>query len=110
MLYHGLIVFKVFVDSRVGVDNIDVNAATRKLIIVINAPGANTIAATEHTLAMMLSLARKIPQAHIKTASGEWDRNSFKGVELYKKTLGVIGMGKIGTEVAKRAKLRNEIY
>jgi D-3-phosphoglycerate dehydrogenase / 2-oxoglutarate reductase len=95
---------QVIARAGVGVDNIDVNAATRKGIIVINAPGANTIAATEHTLAMMLSLARKIPQAHQKTATGEWDRNSFKGVELYKKTLGVIGMGKIGTEVAKRAK------
>ncbi|WP_066386383.1 phosphoglycerate dehydrogenase [Neobacillus mesonae] len=94
----------VIARAGVGVDNIDVNAATRKGIIVINAPGANTIAATEHTLAMMLALARKIPQAHQKTAAGEWDRNSFKGVELYKKTLGVVGMGKIGTEVAKRAK------
>ncbi|MGX6446021.1 phosphoglycerate dehydrogenase [Neobacillus sp. K501] len=95
---------KVIARAGVGVDNIDINAATRKGIIVINAPGANTIAATEHTLAMMLSLARKIPQAHQKTTAGAWDRNSFKGVELYKKTLGVIGMGKIGTEVAKRAK------
>lgn len=95
---------KVIARAGVGVDNIDINAATRKGIIVINAPGANTIAATEHTLAMMLAVARKIPQAHTKTAGGEWDRNSFKGVELYKKTLGVIGMGKIGTEVAKRAK------
>ncbi|MED3625393.1 phosphoglycerate dehydrogenase [Neobacillus thermocopriae] len=95
---------KVIARAGVGVDNIDISAATRKGIIVINAPGANTIAATEHTLAMMLSLARKIPQAHQKTSGGEWDRNSFKGVELYKKTLGVIGMGKIGTEVAKRAK------
>ena len=95
---------KVIARAGVGVDNIDVNAATGKGIIVINAPGANTIAATEHTLAMMLSMARMIPQAHKKTVGGEWDRNSFKGVELYKKTLGVIGMGKIGTEVAKRAK------
>ena len=95
---------QVIARAGVGVDNIDINAATRKGIIVINAPGANTIAATEHTLAMMLALARKIPQAHQKTASGQWDRNSFKGVELYKKTLGIVGMGKIGTEVAKRAK------
>jgi D-3-phosphoglycerate dehydrogenase / 2-oxoglutarate reductase len=95
---------RVIARAGVGVDNIDVSAATKKGIIVINAPGANTIAATEHTLAMMLSLARKIPQAHQKTAGGEWDRNSFKGVELYKKNLGVVGMGKIGTEVAKRAK------
>ncbi|MCH6266031.1 phosphoglycerate dehydrogenase [Neobacillus citreus] len=95
---------RVIARAGVGVDNIDVNAATKKGIIVINAPGANTIAATEHTLAMMLAMARKIPQAHQKTSGGEWDRNSFKGVELYKKTLGVVGMGKIGTEVAKRAK------
>ncbi|MCM3568262.1 phosphoglycerate dehydrogenase [Neobacillus mesonae] len=95
---------RVIARAGVGVDNIDVQAATKKGVIVINAPGANTIAATEHTLAMMLALARKIPQAHQKTASGEWDRNSFKGVELYKKTLGIVGMGKIGTEVAKRAK------
>ncbi|MGG5252687.1 phosphoglycerate dehydrogenase [Neobacillus sp. SM06] len=94
----------VIARAGVGVDNIDVNAATKKGIIVINAPGANTIAATEHTLAMMLALARKIPQAYQVTVSGKWDRNSFKGVELYKKTLGVLGMGKIGTEVAKRAK------
>lgn len=103
-LLHAASRLRVIARAGVGVDNIDVNAATRKGIIVINAPGANTIAATEHTMAMMLSLARKIPQAHQKTSSGQWDRNSFKGVELYKKTLGVIGMGKIGTEVAKRAK------
>lgn len=90
--------------AGVGVDNIDINAATKKGVIVINAPGANTIAATEHTLAMMLALARKIPQAYLATIGGTWDRHSFKGVELYKKSLGIIGMGKIGTEVAKRAK------
>lgn len=95
---------QVIARAGVGVDNINVNAATRKGIIVINAPGANTIAATEHTLAMMLALSRNIPQAHHITTRGEWDRNSFQGVELYKKTLGIIGMGKIGTEVAKRAK------
>ncbi|MDP4083215.1 MAG: phosphoglycerate dehydrogenase [Bacillota bacterium] len=103
LLQHGNRL-RVIARAGVGVDNIDVNASTKKGIIVINAPGANTIAATEHTLAMMLSLARKIPQAHLKTSLGNWDRNSFKGVELYKKTLGVIGMGKIGIEVAKRAK------
>jgi D-3-phosphoglycerate dehydrogenase len=95
---------QVIARAGVGVDNINVNAATRKGIIVINAPGANTIAATEHTMAMMLALSRNIPQAHQITTRGEWDRNSFQGVELYRKTLGVIGMGKIGTEVAKRAK------
>lgn len=97
---------RLFIIARagVGVDNIDVNAATKKGIIVTNAPGANTIAATEHTMAMMLALARKIPQAYHAMIGGSWDRNAFKGVELYKKTLGIIGMGKIGTEVAKRAK------
>jgi D-3-phosphoglycerate dehydrogenase / 2-oxoglutarate reductase len=95
---------QVIARAGVGVDNINVHAATRKGIIVINAPGANTIAATEHTLAMMLALTRNLPQAHQMTTSGEWNRNSFQGVELYRKTLGIIGMGKIGTEVAKRTK------
>ncbi|OCA83379.1 phosphoglycerate dehydrogenase [Bacillus sp. FJAT-27225] len=95
---------QVIARAGVGVDNIDVNAATRKGILVINAPGGNTIAATEHTLAMLLALARNIPQAHQITTKGEWNRGAFQGVELYRKTLGIIGMGKIGTEVAKRAK------
>jgi D-3-phosphoglycerate dehydrogenase / 2-oxoglutarate reductase len=95
---------QVIARAGVGVDNIHVNAATRKGIIVVNAPGANTIAATEHTLAMMLALSRNLPQAHQQTTKGEWNRNTFQGVELYRKTLGIIGMGKIGTEVAKRAK------
>ncbi|KHD84395.1 D-3-phosphoglycerate dehydrogenase [Heyndrickxia ginsengihumi] len=94
---------KVIARAGVGVDNIDVDAATRKGIIVVNSPGGNTISATEHTLAMMLSLSRNIPQAHQSTTNGLWERDKFKGVELYQKTLGVIGMGKIGTEVAKRA-------
>ncbi|MBW8348270.1 phosphoglycerate dehydrogenase [Bacillus sp. IITD106] len=95
---------QVIARAGVGVDNIDVKAATKKGIIVINAPGANTISAAELTMAMMLSLARSIPQAHASTSVGKWERNSFKGVELYEKTLGVVGMGKIGTEVAMRAK------
>lgn len=95
---------KVIARAGVGVDNIDIEAATRKGIIVINAPAGNTIAATEHTMAMMLSLARNIPQAYGSLTSGKWERKLFKGVELYKKTLGVVGMGRIGTEVAKRAK------
>jgi len=95
---------RVIARAGVGVDNIDVDAATRKGIIVVNSPGGNTISATEHTLAMMLSLSRNIPQAHKSAAAGKWEREKFKGVELFKKTLGVIGTGKIGTEVAKRAK------
>lgn len=95
---------KVIARAGVGVDNINIDAATEKGIIVINAPAGNTIAATEHTLAMMLALARNIPQAYDSLTSGQWERKRFKGVELYQKTLGIIGMGRIGTEVAKRAK------
>ncbi|MFS0615956.1 phosphoglycerate dehydrogenase [Lederbergia ruris] len=94
---------RVIARAGVGVDNIDIQAATKKGIIVINAPGANTISAAELTMAMMLSLARNIPAAHASTSEGKWERNKFKGVEMYEKTLGVIGMGKIGTEVANRA-------
>lgn len=90
--------------AGVGVDNIDLEAATRHGVVVINAPDGNTITTCEHTLAMMMAVARHIPQAHKKTTSGEWDRKSFIGVELRGKTLGVIGMGRIGSEVAKRAK------
>ncbi len=89
--------------AGVGVDNIDVDAATLKGIVVVNAPDGNTIAATEHTLAMMLALVRSIPQANNKLLNKVWDRKSFMGIELRNKVLGVIGLGKIGTEVAKRA-------
>lgn len=95
---------RVIARAGVGVDNIDIEAATEKGIIVINAPAGNTIAATEHTMAMMLALARNIPQAYSSLAGGQWDRKRFKGVELYQKTLGIVGMGRIGTEVARRAK------
>ncbi len=96
---------KVISRAGVGVDNIDVQAATEKGIVVMNAPMGNTISTAEHTFAMMLSLARKIPFAHISLAmEGKWDRKSFKGNELYGKTLGLIGLGRIGTEVALRAK------
>ena len=94
---------KIIGRAGVGVDNIDVKAATERGIIVINSPGGNTIAATEHTMAMMLSLARKIPAADATMHAGAWDRKSFVGVELRGKTLGVIGMGRIGSGVAKRA-------
>lgn len=95
---------KVIGRAGVGVDNIDLDAATEHGIIVINAPDGNTISTCEHTLAMMLALARNIPQAYKKTTNGEWDRKSFLGVELRNKVLGIIGLGRIGTEVAKRAK------
>ncbi|MEK3787782.1 phosphoglycerate dehydrogenase [Paenibacillus sp. FSL K6-1230] len=95
---------KVIGRAGVGVDNIDLDAATQRGIIVINAPDGNTITTCEHAFAMMMALARHIPQAYAKTVNGTWDRKSFLGVELRNKTLGVLGMGRIGSEVAKRAK------
>ena len=94
---------KIIGRAGVGVDNIDIAAATKKGIIVINSPGGNTIAATEHTFAMMLSLARNIPVANETTQKGEWNRKKYVGVELKGKTLGVVGMGRIGSGVAERA-------
>jgi D-3-phosphoglycerate dehydrogenase len=87
-----------------GVDNIDLEAATRHGILVLNTPGGNTVAAAEHTLALMLALARNLPQANESVRSGHWARGEFLGVELRGKTLGVIGLGNVGYEVARRAK------
>ena len=87
-----------------GVDNIDVRTATRKGILVMNTPGGNTISAAEHTMALMLAASRKIPQANISLHLKKWDRKKFQGSELFGKTLGLIGLGKIGKEVAIRAK------
>ena len=95
---------KVIGRAGVGIDNIDVEAATERGIIVLNAPEGNTISAAEHAIALMTSLARNIPAADASLKAGEWKRSSFMGVELYQKTLGVIGMGRIGSEVIKRAK------
>lgn len=95
---------KIIGRAGVGVDNIDVPAATRKGIIVVNSPEGNTIAAAEHTLAMMMSLARHIPDANESMKAGKWDRKRFTGVEIYKKTLGIIGLGKIGSHVATVAR------
>lgn len=94
---------KVIARAGVGVDNIDIDAATKNGIIVINAPDGNTISATEHSMAMILSMARNIPQAHKSLQEGKWDRKAYRGTELYTKTLGVIGAGRIGIGVAKRA-------
>lgn len=87
-----------------GVDNIDIDAATRKGIIVMNTPGGNTISTAEHTFTMLLSLCRNIAQADASIKAGKWDRKIFKGTEVYGKTLGIFGLGKIGREVAARAK------
>jgi len=90
--------------AGVGVDNVDVEAATRRGIVVANAPESNVVTAAEHTMAMLLALARNIPQAHSSLTSGKWERSKFSGVELYEKTLGIIGFGRIGQLVAHRAK------
>jgi D-3-phosphoglycerate dehydrogenase len=94
---------KVIARAGVGVDNVDLEAATHRGIVVVNSPGGNTIAACEHTIAMMLALARRIAPANASIREGKWDRGKFMGVEVYGKTLGIIGVGKIGAEVAKRA-------
>lgn len=93
---------KIIGRAGVGVDNVDVPVATEKGVIVVNSPGGNTIAAAELTVAMLLSLSRNIPQAHCSMIAGEWNRSKYVGNEVYKKTLGVLGLGKIGQEVAKR--------
>ncbi|WP_236634719.1 phosphoglycerate dehydrogenase [Alteribacter lacisalsi] len=90
--------------AGVGTDNIDVEAATERGVIVVNAPDGNTISTCEHTFAMMMALMRNIPQAHASVRSGEWNRKKFEGAELYGKTLGIIGFGRIGSEIAARAR------
>jgi D-3-phosphoglycerate dehydrogenase len=89
--------------AGVGVDNVDVEAATQRGIVVMNTPSGNTISTAELTFSMLMALARKIPQANASMKAGEWNRKSFQGVELYGKTLGILGMGRIGSEVARRA-------
>jgi D-3-phosphoglycerate dehydrogenase len=89
--------------AGVGVDNVDVEAATQHGVVVMNTPGGNTVTTAELSFAMLLALARKVPQAHTSMASGKWDRKLFQGTELLGKTLGILGMGRIGSEVAKRA-------
>jgi D-3-phosphoglycerate dehydrogenase / 2-oxoglutarate reductase len=90
--------------AGVGLDNVDVEASTARGILVINAPTANIMSATEHTMAMLLALCRNIPDAHASTRRGEWTRSKFMGIELNGKTLGVIGLGRIGSRVTIRAK------
>ena len=118
--YHGLLIrsatqvtagvieragrLRVIGRAGIGVDNVDVPAATKRGIIVANAPQSNIVAAAEHTLALMLALARNVPQAHASLTAGRWERSRFGGVEVYEKTLGVLGFGRIGQLVAARAK------
>jgi len=94
---------KVIGRAGVGLDNVDADAATKRGIIVMNVPAGNTISTAEHTMSMLMSVARRIPQAHASLRSGLWERTKFVGTELFGKTLGIVGMGKIGSEVAKRA-------
>ncbi|MBF0329082.1 MAG: phosphoglycerate dehydrogenase [Nitrospirae bacterium] len=94
---------KVIGRAGSGLDNVDKTAASKHGIVVMNTPGGNTITTAEHTIAMIFSIARKIPQANSSMAAGQWEKKKFMGSELFNKTLGVIGLGNIGTEVAKRA-------
>ncbi|MGB2868602.1 MAG: phosphoglycerate dehydrogenase [Bacteroidota bacterium] len=93
---------KVIGRAGAGVDNIDVEAATRRGIIVMNTPGGNTISTAEHTLSLLLSLSRNIPQANASLKQGKWERKKYVGTELYGKTIGIVGLGKVGREVAVR--------
>ncbi|GAF12142.1 D-3-phosphoglycerate dehydrogenase [Bacillus sp. JCM 19045] len=95
---------KIVARAGVGIDNVDLNAATKHGVVVINAPDGNTISTAEHTFAMISSLVRKIPQANASVKLGEWDRKAYQGVELFGKTLGIVGFGRIGTQLAQRAK------
>jgi len=94
---------KVIARAGIGLDNVDVEAATRRGVMVVNAPQSNILSAAEHTMALLLAVARNLPQANAALRSGAWDRERFQGVELHGKTLGVIGLGRVGTMVAQRA-------
>src|SRR5665213_3797004 len=90
--------------AGVGVDNVDLPASTSAGVLVMNTPGGNAVAVAEHTLGLMLCMARSIPQANASTKSGKWEKKKFMGSELRGKTLGILGLGYIGQEVAKRAR------
>src|SRR5204862_938764 len=94
---------KVIGRAGVGVDNVDVEAATRRGIIVANAPESTVVSAAEHTIGLLVALARNIPQAHAALKQGRWERKTYGGIELAGKTLGVLGFGRIGQQVARRA-------
>src|SRR5262244_2142334 len=94
---------KVIGRAGVGVDNVDVDAATRRGIVVANAPESTVVSAAEHTIGLLLALSRNIPQAHAALKQGRWERKTYGGIELAGKTLGVLGFGRIGQQVARRA-------
>ena len=89
--------------AGIGLDNVDVAEATRRGVMVVNAPQSNVLSAAEHTLALLLAQARNIPQAHADLVAGRWNRSRWEGVELYDKTLGIVGLGRVGVLVAQRA-------
>ena len=93
---------KVVGRAGVGVDNIDIEAATERGILVMNSPGGSTTTTAEHAIAMLFALARSIPQAYLALKSGKWEKSRFKGSEIAGKTLGVVGLGRIGSEVARK--------
>lgn len=95
---------KVVGRAGTGLDNVDVDAASQRGVRVINTPGANAIAAAEHTMALLLALCRHVPQADASLRVGEWTRGRFLGVQLYRKTLGIVGLGRVGAQVAERAR------
>ena len=95
---------RVIARAGIGVDNIDVDAATSAGIAVVNSPTGNIVAAAEHTMALMLALSRNIPRAHQSMKDGQWRRSAFVGIEVRNKTLGIIGLGRVGSEVALRAR------
>ncbi len=103
-LLEGAGKLRVIGRAGVGVDNVDLDAATRKGIVVMNTPGGNAVSVAEHTLALLLSLARRIPQADSSMKKGQWEKKKLQGMELRSKTLGLVGFGQIGTEVARLAK------
>src|SRR3954447_25115091 len=90
--------------AGIGLDNVDVDAATRRGVMVVNAPQSNILSAAEHTMALLLAQARNVPQAHAALKNGKWERSKWEGVELADKTLGIVGLGRIGKLVADRAK------
>lgn len=118
--YHGIVIrsatkltsdvidaaanLKVIGRAGSGLDNVDKAAATKKGIVVMNTPGGNTVTTAEHAIALMMSMARKVPQATASMKAGKWEKKKFEGVELYNKTLGIIGLGQIGSQVAKKAR------
>src|ERR687895_1186220 len=94
---------KVVARAGIGLDNVDIDAATRQGVLVVNAPQSNILSAAEHTMALLLAQARNVPQAHIALVEGSWERERWQGVELNGKTLGIVGLGRVGTLVAQRA-------